>query len=163
MHPIRRRRALERVQRLADRRVIFICTGNICRSPFAEFWMRQRDPERVHRYTSAGIYPGGRTPPDTALVVSLDHFGVDMAEHRSRALDELPDEEFLWVVMEKGHYRGLRATGVEADAIIYLGDLDPGPERREIMDPYGRDPAYFEATYRRIERCLNELAGVVAP
>ena len=159
LHPARRRRALARVRRHASREVVFICYGNICRSPFAELWMRRHDSPGADRYTSAGFRPGGRASPDTAVAVSGDRFGLDLRPHVSRGLEAVTEGPYLWVVMERTHRRGLRAAGVPADDILDLGDLDPGPfDRRAILDPYGRDPAYFEAIYGRIERCLHELA-----
>ncbi|MEK9505826.1 arsenate-mycothiol transferase ArsC [Gaopeijia maritima] len=160
LHPGRRRAALARAQARSDRSVVFICYGNICRSPFAELWMRRHDPDGAARYLSAGFRPGGRSSPDTAIAVSADRFDLDLRPHVSRGLDEVPEGDHLWVVMERVHRQGLMAEGVPADDIVYLGDLDPGPvERRAIIDPYGRDPEVFEAIYDRIVRCLRELPG----
>lgn len=164
LHPARRRRARARVRRHAEREMVFICYGNICRSPFAEFWMRRHDPAGAERYTSAGFLPGGRSSPDTAVAVAGEHFGLDLRPHVSRALADLGSGPFLWVVMERSHRRGLRAVGIPADDIVDLGDLDPGPiDRRAILDPYGLAPEVFQVIYGRIERCLSELAGVAVP
>lgn len=163
LHPARHRRAVARVRRHADRRMVFICYGNICRSPFAELWMRRRDPRGAERYTSAGFLPGGRSSPDTAVAVARGRFELDLRPHVSRGLDEMTERPVLWIVMERSHRRGLQAAGIAADDIVELGDLDPGPvERRAILDPYGREPEVFEAIYGRIERSLTELARVIA-
>lgn len=161
LHPGRRRRALAQARARADRSVVFICYGNICRSPFAELWMQRHDPDGAARYLSAGFRPGGRSSPDTAIAVSRESFDLDLRPHVSRGLDGVPPGDHLWVVMERVHRKGLMREGVPGDDIVYLGDLDPGPiERREIIDPYGRDPEVFEAIYARIVRCLRELPGV---
>lgn len=160
LHPGRRRRAQTRIRERDGDPVVFICYGNICRSPFAELWMRRADPARADRYTSAGFRPGGRSSPDTAREVSRRVFDVDLDPHVSRGLDEVPDERHLWVVMEHVHLRRLVRVGIPRDDVLILGDLEPGPvERRAILDPYGRSPEVFEATYHRIVRCLEEMVG----
>lgn len=162
-HPGRRQRALARVREHADRPVVFICYGNICRSPFAELWMRRRDPDGADRYISAGFRPGGRSSPDTAIAVSSEAFDLDLRPHVSRGLDGVPEGRYLWVIMEGVHHRGLVRAGIPADDIVFLGDLDPQPiERRAIIDPYGRPPEVFEAIYARIVRCLGELPGAAS-
>lgn len=164
LHPGRRRRALARVRERDDAPVVFICYGNICRSPFAELWMRREDPDRAERYTSAGFMPGGRSSPDTAQAVSKAVFGIDLQPHVSRSVGEVASVPHLWVVMEHVHLRRLVRVGIPRDDVLILGDLDPGPvERRAILDPYGKSPEVFEATYHRIVRCLGELLGDRAP
>lgn len=159
LHPGRRRRALARVRERRDDAVVFICYGNICRSPFAELWMRRRDPEGAGAYLSAGFRPGGRSSPDTAQAVSREVFDLDLGPHVSRGLDEVPRDGRLWVVKEHVHLRRLARVGIPRDDILILGDLDPDPvERRAILDPYGKSAEVFEATYHRMVRCLEELA-----
>lgn len=163
LHAGRRRRALARLEAREADSLVFICLGNICRSPFAELWMRQRDASGADRYLSAGFMQGGRSSPDTAQAVA-PRFGVDLSGHVSRGLDDLPDGEHLWVVMEEVHRRRLARAGVDPADVLLLGDLDPGPvERRAILDPYGKSPEVFEETYRRIVRCLEVLDRVHAP
>jgi protein-tyrosine phosphatase len=158
LHDGRRRRALERVRRRSDATLVFICLGNICRSPFAELWMHRRRPEAAALSTSAGFMPGGRNSPDTAVAVARSVFDLDLTPHVSRSIGDIPDGDRLWVVMEHEHLRRLRRVGIPEDDILILGDLDPEPvDRRAILDPYGRSAEIFEARYRRIERCLTAL------
>ena len=158
LHPGRRRRALARVRARPTRPLVFVCLGNICRSPFAETWMRARDPERAESYRSAGFMRGGRSSPDTAIAVSRDEFGLDLTPHVSRSIGDMPPVDPLWVVMEHVHLRRLARLGIRAGDVLLLGDLDPVPvERRAILDPYGKSPEVFVDTYRRVVRCLEIL------
>lgn len=162
LHPARRRRAAARVRARAGDPIVFVCLGNICRSPFAEFWMRAHasDPDR---FTSAGFMAGGRSSPDTAIAVSRD-FGLDLGVHVSRSISEIPLGRRLWVVMEHMHLRRLVRAGIKRDDVVFLGDLDPEPvERRAIVDPYGTSPEFFAATYQRIVRCLEAMEGCDGP
>lgn len=159
LHPTRRKRALARAKARGRAPLVFICLGNICRSPFAEVWMRARDPAGADNFLSAGFMPGGRRSPDTAQEVALA-FGVDLAAHVSRGLSGIPPGDHLWVVMEAAHRRRLVRGGTPNSEILVLGDLDPDPvERRAIPDPYGSSPEVFADTYRRIVRCLEVLAS----
>ena len=141
-----------------DATLVFICLGNICRSPFAEFWMVRRRPDLADHVTSAGFFPGGRNSPDTAVAVAAQTFDLDLSVHVSRGLSEVPDGDRLWVVMEHVHLRRLVRAGIPGDDVLLLGDLDPEPiDRRAILDPYGKSHEVFKARYRRIVRCLEAL------
>ena len=138
--------------------VVFFCLGNICRSPFSEYWMRGHDPDRADRYASCGFFPGGRSSPDTAQAVARE-FGFDLTHHVSRSVDEIPEGAHLWVVMEAVHVRGLLKAGIARDSIVFLGDFEPGSiPRRAILDPYGKSSEVFRGTYHRIVRCLEVLS-----
>jgi len=157
LHPKRRRRALQRVRDGDFESIVFVCLGNICRSPFAEYWMRGRDPARGERYASCGFFDGGRSSPDTAQAVARE-FGFELKDHVSRSVQEIPSGSHLWVVMEAVHARGLVRAGISRDAIVFLGDFEPGSSpRRAILDPYGKSAEVFRETYERIVVCLEVL------
>lgn len=69
------------------RRILFVCTANICRSPSAESLARSLVGERRFIYRSAGFLAGGRKPPST-LVDVLGRRGLDISDHRSYNLDD---------------------------------------------------------------------------
>jgi arsenate reductase len=66
-------------------KILFLCTGNSCRSQMAEAWTRQLHPDRFEAY-SAGTSPG-RIDPRAVRVMS--EAGVDMSRQRSKGLEEL--------------------------------------------------------------------------
>lgn len=157
LHPGRHRRAIQRVKERRGGSVVFVCLGNICRSPFAEYWMRRQVPDEAERFLSAGFMKGGRSSPDTAQAVAHE-FGFDLTEHVSSAIEDMPPGPHLWVVMESVHARGLAKKGIPASDVVYLGDFEPGSiPRRAILDPYGKSPEVFRDTYARIVRCLETL------
>ncbi len=75
-------------------RVLFLCTGNSCRSQMAEGWARALHPDRVDPY-SAGTAPG-RVDPRAIQVMA--EVGIDLSRHRSKHVDELSGVTFDWVV-----------------------------------------------------------------
>lgn len=74
--------------------VLFLCTGNSCRSQIAEGWANALLPERVEAY-SAGIDPHGLNP---LAVKAMAEVGVDISKHHSKTLDSLSSVNFDLVV-----------------------------------------------------------------
>jgi len=76
------------------RRVLFLCTGNSCRSQMAEGWLRHFAGERADVF-SAGTKPAGLNPMATAV---MREAGVDISRHTSKHVDSLIDQDFLFVI-----------------------------------------------------------------
>jgi protein-tyrosine phosphatase len=163
LHPGRRRRV---VRALGEGRLpgstLFVCYGNICRSPYAEHVFRRSLPEELRdrcTVASAGLYGKDRRSPELAIEVA-GRRGVDLTEHRSTLLGpELASRVQLIVVMSREQQRQICAQyRRHPDTVLVLGDLDPDPiETRTITDPYACPEAVFEASYARIDRCIAEL------
>jgi protein-tyrosine-phosphatase/predicted ATP-grasp superfamily ATP-dependent carboligase len=147
-----RRRAERAIGRA--RRILFLCRGNICRSPFAEYALRLSAGEAVE-CASAGSFPvAGRRSPEAAIEAA-GRLGVDLGPHRSRVLDrEMAARADVILIFDRGQESTLEAWHPEAiGKVHYLGALDPeGP--LEIADPYGSDAGDFLASYRRLEQLL---------
>jgi len=75
-------------------RVLFLCTGNSCRSQMAEGWARALKPGVIEPY-SAGIETHGLNPNAVKVMAEA---GVDISGHRSKHVSELKDLEFDYVV-----------------------------------------------------------------
>jgi arsenate reductase len=80
-------------------RVLFLCTGNSCRSQMAEGWARHLKADALEAY-SAGIETHGLNPRAVRVMAEA---GVDISGHRSKHLDELADVDFDYVVTVCGH------------------------------------------------------------
>lgn len=163
LHPTRRRRAHRRLASLErPRRVVFVCLGNVCRSPYAEARFRTR-VDRLDlsmEVASAGFIGPGRPPPDGALREARAR-GLATGDHRSRlATPELVASADLVVVMEPGQAR--RLPGPRRPRAVVLGDLDPrAVTRRSIRDPWGGDDEVYADVFDRIDRCVDELVRLL--
>jgi len=82
-------------------RVLFLCTGNSCRSQMAEGWARALLSDRVEA-RSAGTETHGLNPRAVAVMAEV---GVDISGHRSKSVDALAGERFDWVVTVCDHAR----------------------------------------------------------
>jgi arsenate reductase len=80
-------------------RVLFLCTGNSCRSQMAEGWARALRGDRLDPY-SAGIETHGLNP---LAVKVMAEAGVDISGHRSKSVDDLCGAPFDYVVTVCGH------------------------------------------------------------
>jgi protein-tyrosine phosphatase len=147
--------------------VLFLCYGNVCRSPFAAAMFarvsagwRSGPPE----VTSAGFIGPNRPPPPEALLAA-ERAGVDLTAHRSSLFTprDISGADLI-VVMAPEQARALRRRfRRRASTMLVLGDLDPRiPRTRTIVDPWGQPPDVFDASYARISRCVQELARLLA-
>ena len=80
-------------------KVLFLCTGNSCRSQMAEGWTRHLKADRIEAH-SAGIETHGLNPRAVAVMAEA---GVDISAQRSRRVDEFADVDFDYVVTVCGH------------------------------------------------------------
>lgn len=165
LHSRRRRRAIQLLREpLRPGTILFVCYGNICRSPFAEALFRRDfkpDPHGVALTSirSAGFTGADRAPPPEAVAAAAK-LRVDIASHRSTVIT--PDvyrAATVVVTMSADQARELQARfGRRGETVIVLADLDPRPIRsRTIRDPWRGPPEGYDESYSRIRRCVLEL------
>ncbi|WP_031387836.1 arsenate reductase ArsC [Desulfonatronum thiodismutans] len=80
-------------------KILFLCTGNSCRSQMAEGWTKHLKGDVVEAF-SAGIEKHGLNPQAVRVMAEA---GVDISEFRSKTVDELPEQEFDYVITLCGH------------------------------------------------------------
>jgi protein-tyrosine-phosphatase len=156
-------------------KLLFVCTGNTCRSPLAEAIAR-RELEALGwshvAVSSAGAHaPEGMPASEGALLIGR-RYGLDLSGHRTRTLTpELVEWADLILVMGLWHMeRALELGGSERTAL--LGAFAEGDETdaglgSEVPDPFGGDEdAYevaYESLYALIRRALKRLEPILAP
>jgi low molecular weight protein-tyrosine phosphatase len=151
--------------------MLFVCKGNICRSPFAALIARRLAGEtglERCRFESAGITPSRDDRcPDEAIETAMT-FEVALSSHRPLKLDTHLGQEFdLIVVMDTEQLDLLRARWpFWRHKIVLLALFDPLKTppflRYNIVDPYGRSREHFDRCYDRIERSVRNLLLTLA-
>lgn len=165
-HNRRRAEVTREIGRWTLRSVLFVCHGNVCRSPFAAAAFQRALPAELRRRVrvkSLGFVEPGRPSPERAIAVAARR-GIDLTAHRSALLSrEVARSSDLVVVMSPEQAAAVRAGFTRDSLVIVLGDLDPLPiESRTIRDPWGCGDDVFMSSFARIERCVQALASAVA-
>jgi protein-tyrosine-phosphatase len=152
-------------------KILFVCTGNTCRSALAEGIARREAIERGlmdFDVSSAGTSAWNGAPAsDGGLLVALEH-GVDLSGHRARQLTrEIVVEQDVILVMGPHHLERAEALGGEGKAHLLTHYAAHGSSERAVSDPFGGDLEVYRATYEELEReiklVFDRMAAEQAP
>lgn len=146
--------------------IVFVCKGNICRSSFAEFYLKSIQLDGKWNIESCGLDVDlGIDSPSDAVSVAKE-FGVDLSANISKGLSASNIENAdLVVAMEYDHFNSLLAKFPhKKEHITLLRDFAPWPESLacNISDPYGCGLDEFRACFGTMKRALDKLAGQMA-
>lgn len=136
------------------RRLVFVCLGNINRSPFAENVAASIGMNT----TSIGLSTSTGAPAFETAVVTAKRFGIDLTAHlATNFVDFSYIEGDLLLAMEVRHAQQLLALGVPESAVALLGHWAT-PHRVHIHDPHTLSDAYFRTCFSIIQSAVRELA-----
>ncbi|MDH5510272.1 MAG: low molecular weight phosphotyrosine protein phosphatase [Nitrospinota bacterium] len=148
-------------------RVLFVCTGNLCRSPMAKYLLRDRlaelGVEEVH-VLSAGFIAQEGAPACPMAVEIMARKGTDMSGHKAKVLTKkLLEWADKTLVMENRHLKLAKVIAPEAaERIALFSDYVAGKSRMDVPDPYGApEPEYLRAL-EIIREGVNALAEEIA-
>lgn len=160
--PLRRRRRRRARRALANARtVLFVCHGNICRSPFAAGVARVVLPDGVTVLSAGTSDAGGRLSPSIARRVARE-YEIDLNAHVSRPLDDRLVEQADAIFVFDSDNRGEvgRRFPRARRKLHLLGSLDG--RRLIVEDPINGDAAAFRKVFGRISEALGESGQVRA-
>lgn len=154
-------------RRESVKKVLFVCTANICRSPMAQaiFDALAEDGGLAFRAESAGTaaLEGRAIAPN--VVAALEEAGIYPGFHRARQMGEaMVEEAELVLAMTPQHATMLRRlAGNPARGIHALPEYAMGVQGEGIPDPYGLTMAAYRSTlrqiYEHVERVVGRLGG----
>lgn len=111
-------------------KILFLCTGNTCRSPMAEGIFNARYSGNGVSCKSAGIYAVTGMPPSEYAILACRAIDIDISSQRSLSLEDINLKDYdIYAVMTESHGDMLGILGVNKDKIYILGN--------GISDPYG--------------------------
>jgi protein-tyrosine-phosphatase len=138
--------------------ILFVCTGNLCRSPMAAGLLRQRLAEEGlddRQVISAGVWAAdGRQASENAIAVMAER-GIDISDHIAHTItgDDVAEADLI-LVMGREHTQMIRNTWPQyAWKIRRLSEM--AGERQDVRDPYSGSLAEYRT-------CADTIAGYIA-
>jgi len=139
-------------------RVVFICTGNTCRSPLAEALMRRALEARGHgtvAVSSAGVgATDGAPASEGSLLVGLEN-GLDLSQHLAAGAD-------LVLAMSAQQRDRAAALGAADRAHTLAEFAGVSGAGTDVQDPFGGDLDAYRSTYRQLETLVEAVAARIA-
>lgn len=142
--------------------LVFVCTGNTCRSPMAAAVAMDkmaRDPDRYRdlALVSCGLFAQPGAPISAGAADALDRHGLSAGDHQARQLtpDHVAAADLI-VTMTGSQAAQLKAAFPEA------GDKIRPLAARDIRDPFGGDADDYEEAYQDIDRAVEALLEEIA-
>ncbi|MCW1384738.1 low molecular weight phosphotyrosine protein phosphatase [Novosphingobium sp. KCTC 2891] len=148
-----------------QRAVLFVCLGNICRSPLAEAALRAEAVAAGIAITidsaGTGNWHAGNPPDPRAQAEALRH-GIDIAGYRARQVRTEDFRRFDWIyALDPQNLRDLHAVAPRRPLakVGLLMDLVPGREGTAVIDPYYGTEDDFAATWDDVSEAARRIVG----
>lgn len=127
--------------------VIFVCTGNTCRSPMAEYYLNSKNLDNIF-VKSRGFSGGEKANPNSIEV--MNEVGLDLSHHKSSCItkDELENADII-ICMSESHRQLLISTGADKNKLFILGE--------GIPDPFGFDIETYRDCRDNIFKSIDAL------
>ncbi|MCB9849912.1 MAG: hypothetical protein H6817_04330 [Phycisphaerales bacterium] len=152
-------RACSKIDWRRVRQFVFVCRGNICRSPYAA----RRAKAAGFVATSCGLHIGNNTAVDPMAVAVARRRGLDLANHQPRALARMrPADDDLLIATEPNQLAALRQSAAESAAQVTLLGWWSTPRRLHLTDPYGLSEEYFNRCYMLIDSAIVGMCAAHA-
>jgi protein-tyrosine phosphatase len=146
-------------------KILFVCTGNICRSPLAEGILKDklRKKKIIAEVDSAGLedfHVGD--PPDKRAIVTAKKRGIDISGHRGRLFGTGDFDHFDKIyIMDSFHYKALSALSRNDNDLIKvdytMNAVEPG-KNIPVQDPWYDGMDAFETVYEQLDQACEKIA-----
>jgi protein-tyrosine phosphatase len=143
-------------------RVLFVCLGNICRSPLAEAVVeaaaRRRGLDGYH-FASAGTgnwHVG--SPADPRSAAKAAEYGLDLSHHRARQITSRNCADWDWLIaMDAENRADLLRMGAPRSRLLMMRQFESGQASLDVPDPYFGGADGFEHAYRMLAANAEKL------
>jgi len=142
--------------------ILFVCTGNSCRSPMAAGFLKEMlEGKEGVRIDSCGTIFSFFSGPTPQAIKIMKEYGIDISSHKTKSLSkDFIDEADLILVMEKKHRERVRKLNPEAkEKTFLLKEFVDDKENLEIRDPIGLS----DEVYKKVAEEIKSALGKVLP
>lgn len=149
------------------KKILFVCTGNTCRSPMAKallekVWAEEKGNNDII-VMSAGLFTSDGIPASVEAIQVMQEYGIDITNHEAQQLDEdILQEATLILTMTDAHRSLIIERHPDYESIVYtLAEYleDSG----DIIDPFGRGIEAYYQTAQQLENLIRALAIKLKP
>jgi protein-tyrosine phosphatase len=144
------------------KKILVVCTGNICRSPMGEgvlrYRLNQAGLSHIHVH-SAGTSGWDNHKPTSEAIQACSEIGVDISSLRSTPISKrIIQASDLIMAMEKYHIREMKKYfDAPSKKLFLLGNFHADTPGIEIKDPYGMPLSYYRSILKTICQCADGL------
>lgn len=151
-------RSLTKIDFAQVKRLVFVCHGNICRSPLGEAVARQQGVPAI----SFGLDTRGNDSADPRAIAWAQANGYNLQEHITKRVDQYePQAGDLLIGMEPKHIRKLQAQFAQAPVQITLIGLWLKSPLAYLHDPYNAKPEFFSRCESFVAESTKELLHAI--
>lgn len=144
-------------------RILFVCTGNTCRSPMAEVMFNGHTPNREWEAASAGIATWDGMMATPLAFDEMEARGLSLGHHRSRQINEaMLDAADLVLTMTSKQKEELVGSYPDYAGKVYVLAEYVGLPGEEVLDPYGLTADDYLETANQLVRLIQALFDKLA-
>lgn len=137
---------------MKEKKIVFVCTGNTCRSPMAEVLFNLMVRDKDTRAVSCGILASNSAPASTGAQNAVKKYGADLSSHIARPVTEALLEDAVGIYcMTSNHAKAIASMFPEISHLVYTLD------KADISDPFGGYDEDYQRAAEQIYRCVKQL------